>query len=257
VFARMIEPYYTDDMVTLYLGRCEEILPQFQAKGVGLIVTSPPYNNWRNKRTQARRADYWKRTNIDYADHDDKMPDEEYERWQVEVLNECGRVLADDGTVAYNHKDRIYNFEMTSPLKWIWQSNLIVRQRVTWNRRGMQACTTVRFYRVEEDIYILGKRGQKPVWNKEAAKYLSVWDMLADRKNGHPAPFPIALPMRCVDAFSTNETIVLDPFCGKGTTLLAAKLRGRKSIGIELSEPYCEMAVKSLRANTQLTLNDA
>jgi site-specific DNA-methyltransferase (adenine-specific) len=63
---------------------------------VDLIVTSPPYNNWRNRRTQARKKEYWERTNIVYDNFDDKMSDEDYEAWQIAVINECLRVLKPD-----------------------------------------------------------------------------------------------------------------------------------------------------------------
>jgi modification methylase len=60
----------------------------------------------------------------------------------------------------------------------------------------------------------------------------------------HPAPFPIGLPTTAIKA--TDATVILDPFMGSGTTLRAAKDLGRKAIGIEISEEYCQMAVDRL-----------
>ena len=59
-------------------------------------------------------------------------------------------------------------------------------------------------------------------------------------KNKHPAPFPLALPLRCIE--STSAQIILDPFSGSGTTAVAAKQLGRNYIGIDISPEYCEMA---------------
>lgn len=59
---------------------------------------------------------------------------------------------------------------------------------------------------------------------------------------GHPAPFPIELPRRCIKLFSYPSNTVCDPFCGSGTTLLAAQQLGRKVIGIDVSEHYCKLS---------------
>ena len=239
----MIKPYYQDTYVAIYLGNCLEIMPELEA--IDLVVTSPPYNNWRNKRTQASRASYWERTNITYKSYSDKMSDQEYRQWQIKIINSCLAILKETGTICYNHKDQIYNFQVTSPLEWILESNATYRQRITWNRGGMQAYNPIRFYRVEEDIYILG-RNTSYKWNKDCAKYLSIWEINPSPKEGHPASFPSEIPKRCIKAFTHNNDLVLDPFMGSGTTLVAAKELGRKAIGIDIEEKYCEIAVNRI-----------
>lgn len=102
-----------------------ETMARMPDNSVDLIVTSPPYNVWRNRRTQKRKEDYWKRTNIVYDVHSDTMSDKEYQEWQISVLNECVRVLKPTGTIVYNHKDQIFNFCVTSPLQWILKTNAI------------------------------------------------------------------------------------------------------------------------------------
>ena len=100
----------------IYLGDCLEVMKTFPDDSVDLVVTSPPYNNWRNRRTQANRSSYWKRTNILYENHNDKESDDKYEQGQIDVLNEMLRILKPTGTICYNHKDRIFNFEVTTPI---------------------------------------------------------------------------------------------------------------------------------------------
>lgn len=221
---------------------CLEGMRQLPDGCVDLVVTSPPYNNWRNLRTQASRQKVWQRTNIVYDNYDDKMPDEDYQSWQVEVLNECLRVLKPTGTICYNHKDRIFEFECLSPLTWILKSKAVFRQRVTWNRRGGQNINPVRFFRCEEDIYILGREAKGFKWNPEASRYMSVWDIQPASKQeaDHPAPFPPELVRRCVEAFTEPGDVVLDPFAGSGTTLFAAQALHRQVIGMEISPKYCE-----------------
>ena len=68
----------------------------------------------------------------------------------------------------------------------------------------------------------------------------------AAEKNGHPCPKPISAWSWLVDKVTPPGSTVLDPFMGSGTTLRAAKDRGRKAVGIEIEERYCEIAVKRL-----------
>lgn len=238
-----MKPYYQDDYVTIYHGDCREVVPRLPE--VDLVVTSPPYNNWRNRRTQASRSDLWQRTNIVYDQFGDDAPDDEYQEGQVEIMDKCLERLRLTGTIAYNHKDQIFNFKVTSPVTWILRSKGILRQRVTWDRCGTQACNPIRFHRLEEDVYFIGHDvGSNFKWNPDAAAFSSIWRIVPDGKNGHPAPMPLSLAGRCVSSFTDQSDLVLDPFMGSGTTLLAAKEQHRKAIGIEISEKYCEIAAK-------------
>lgn len=73
------------------------------------------------------------------------------------------------------------------------------------------------------------------------------------RREMHPATFPIELPNRVISVFSHKNETVLDPFCGSGTTNLAAKLLGRNSVGFDISEEYCEIARKRLFQETLMS----
>jgi len=66
-------------------------------------------------------------------------------------------------------------------------------------------------------------------------------------RNGHPAPFPLALAMDHVRTWTDKHDTILDPFMGSGTTLRAAKDLQRKAIGIEIEEKYCEIAAIRLQ----------
>jgi len=227
-------------------GDCLAEMSNMPDASIDLVVTSPPYNNWRNRRTQANKKEYWDRTNINYGTYNDKMTDADYALWQIKVLNECCRILKDTGSILYNHKDMIFNFEVTTPISWILRSNCVYRQRITWNRGGMQAFNPVRFYRVEEDIYILGKKAKGFTWNKEAAKYLSIWNIHPSPKNNHPASFPCEIPKRGIEAFTNEGDTVLDPFMGSGTTGVACLKLNRNFIGIEIDKSFFKIAKSKL-----------
>lgn len=214
---------------------------------VDLIITSPPYNVWRNKRTQARKKEYWERTNINYDKYHDKMSDEDYQKWQINLINEMIRILKPTGTLAYNNKDQIFNFRAASPIEWILKTNAVYRQRITWDRGGMQAFNNVRFYRNEEDIYILGKKAKGFTWDKNCAKYMSIWKITPERNIDHPAPFPEEIPKRCIEAFSNKGDIIYDPFMGSGTVAVVAARLNRNYVGSEISKKYCDIAERRLQ----------
>jgi modification methylase len=80
---------------------------------------------------------------------------------------------------------------------------------------------------------------------------LSVWKIPPEsaKRVGHPAPFPLALAERVIRLFSYQGDVVLDPFCGSGTTLVAAKKLGRHYVGLEVLKEYCVLAEKRLESH--------
>jgi site-specific DNA-methyltransferase (adenine-specific) len=79
-----------------------------------------------------------------------------------------------------------------------------------------------------------------------ASSCSTVWSLRPADRDGHPAPFPLELARRCIRLSAWPGEIVLDPFAGSGTTLLAARQLGRRAIGVEVSERYCELAAERL-----------
>jgi len=77
----------------------------------------------------------------------------------------------------------------------------------------------------------------------------SIWRFPPERENPHPAPFPLALPLRCIYSVmdEKKERVVIDPYCGSGTTLVAAKILDYDFIGIDISKHYIGFAEKRLK----------
>jgi site-specific DNA-methyltransferase (adenine-specific) len=75
-----------------------------------------------------------------------------------------------------------------------------------------------------------------------------VWNFSGESKKkiGHPSPFPVELPRRCIKLFSFVEDTVLDPFLGSGSTLIACIQTDRKGIGVDIDKNYCELAKNRL-----------
>jgi DNA modification methylase len=86
--------------------------------------------------------------------------------------------------------------------------------------------------------------------------FQQIWNITGASTKQHPAPFPLELATRLVRMFSFTDDTVLDPFCGTGTTMVAALRTGRNSIGVEIDSEYCHMAARYLKAeNTNLFSN--
>ena len=75
---------------------------------------------------------------------------------------------------------------------------------------------------------------------------LWVFNGESKKRIGHPAPFPLELPKRCIQLFSYVGDTILDPFSGSGTTMLACALLNRKGIGVDIDLDYCKASLKRL-----------
>lgn len=80
--------------------------------------------------------------------------------------------------------------------------------------------------------------------------FQQIWNITGASTKQHPAPFPLELATRLIRMFSFTGDTVLDPFCGSGTTMIAASRTGRNSIGIEIDLEYCRMAARFLKAES-------
>ena len=95
------------------------------------------------------------------------------------------------------------------------------------------------------------ERGLSDLSSEEfLAATLSVWEIPPEsaRRVGHPAPFPVELAERVVALYSYVGDVVLDPFCGSGSTCVAARRRGRHFVGYDVVPAYCELAMRRLAA---------
>ena len=231
-----MNPYYSDDRVSLYHARCEEVLPDIC--GIGLVLTSPPYNLGK-----ASGAEF-KALGAGYDGYEDSMPQAEYEAWQRDVLTMLWGTLADDGAIFYNHRPRVGGDEAWLPL--VLNPGLPLRQIVIWARTGGYNRTFSYFVPVHEWVMIFAK----PAWRLATRLENDVWVIPHEVLKAHPATFPMELARRAIR--STSAQLVLDPFCGSGTTLLAAVALGRNAVGVEQSEKYCEQIATRLVAHAEL-----
>ncbi|MGL4595101.1 MAG: DNA-methyltransferase [Thermoguttaceae bacterium] len=208
---------------------------------VDLVVTSPPYNlknSTGNGMKECTTSGKWAGAALQngYSHHNDCMPHDEYVSWQKSCLSEMFRLIKSDGAIFYNHKWRVQDGLLQDRQDIVGE--FPVRQIIIWRRKGGINFNPGYFLPTYEVIYLIAKPKFKLV--PKANAYGDIWEFTQEMKNGHPAPFPVALIDRIIS--STSAQLVLDPFVGSGTTAIAAMGQNRDFIGIELSPEYCKMA---------------
>ena len=219
---------------------CLEGLKSIESNSVDCVVTSPPYN----KGTQAMKTgnQIWKGFKIEYDNYQDNKTDEEYSRWMVEVLNELYRVIKQEGSVFFNHKVVLRDCLGHFP-RWVLESRLSLYQMIVWNRMCSSNMRSETLYPTYELVFWLVK-GKPKVFKSQAKHKNDIWNILPDRDNKHPAPFPYELAENCINLVCEqgSNALVVDPFTGSGTTALAANNNGFDFIGFEISPEYIKMA---------------
>jgi site-specific DNA-methyltransferase (adenine-specific) len=252
-----VKPYYDQDGIQIFHGDCQEVLPSLPAASFDLGFTSPPYNlggepwphlgNWKpGDASGSGSKSKWRNgsdacNGIGYGTHHDAMPHAEYVAWQRAVLLECWRVIGDKGAIFYNHKPRVIGARLWLPLEL--NPDLPLRQIVVWARSGGMNYNPTAYVPTHEWLMIFAKPDFR-LRDKGASGVGDVWRVHQEANSLHPAPFPPGLPARAIE--TTGAATIIDPFMGSGTTLRAAKDLGRKAVGIEISEAYCEVAAKRL-----------
>ncbi len=228
-------------------GDTFEILQTLPNEFVDLCVTSPPYNKRITKGSSKSIM-----APIKYDCIDDNLPEEEYQESQVNVIDQLYRVTKPGGSLFYNHKVRHLKGILYHPMEWLTKTKWHMRQEIIWDRGGPVEVGGYRFYQVDERIYWLYKPfndnviGQKLL--SKHARCSSIWKFSPDKKNSHPAPFPLELPLRSIlSILDESPGVILDPYMGSGTTAVASKLLNKEYLGIELSEKTIEQANERIK----------
>ncbi len=223
---------------------------------IQLVVTSPPYN--------ASKA------------YDEDLSLSDYLGLLHDVFAECYRVLSPGGRMVVNvaNLGRKPYIPLASHINLIMHEiGFLHRGEIIWDKSAsagsscawgsFQSASNPCLRDIHEYLLIFSKGDYKLARSKtERAEgridtivkdefiqhTKSIWSFPTEsaRRVNHPAPFPVELPRRCIEMYTYAGDVVLDPFLGSGTTAVAAKMCGRRYVGLDLSEEYCAIAEERL-----------
>ncbi len=248
----------------LFTGDCLSILPALAAASVDVVVTSPPYN-----------------LDLSYSVYDDTRTEAEYLAWMLQVATEVRRVMKPDSSFFLNisgsNSRPWLPFELIVRLRTLF----VLQNHITWIKSITTSQDSVGHFKPlagkrflnhnHEHIFHLTLAGDVqldrlaigvPFKDKsniarrshaqDARCRGNTWFIpyrtvqTKAEKYNHPGTFPIDLPRWCIRLHGSPEPVVLDPFAGTGTTLLAAEIECGSGIGVEVDANYVAIAKQRL-----------
>lgn len=234
-----MKPYFEKDGITIYHGDCREILPTLPK--VDLVLTDPPYGSGarRDAERQVRGAMLRSMEDADWFSHDSMTT--WGMTWFLRGVLTALRATLSEGAHLYIFTD----WRMTPTVYGMAEAHgYRVNHCLVWDKGhfGMGA-----YWRNQHENIVFASLGKPAEMRDHGAGSVLTFPTVSPAARVHPTEKPAPLMRYILEA--APDGTVLDPFCGSGPTLVAARDLGRKAIGIEIEERYCEIAAKRLAQN--------
>jgi modification methylase len=239
------------DLLDRIFCKSSEAMDELPDSSVHLVVTSPPYNVGK--------------------EYDRDMTLAEYRDFLKRVWTEVERVLVPGGRCCINVANlgrRPYIPLHVFVAEDMTELGFLMRGEVIWAKESSSSTSTAwgswmsatnptlrdthEYIMIFSKSMFLRERAEREstIGRDEFLEFTkSVWkfDAEAARKVGHPAPFPVELPYRCIQLYTFRGDVVLDPFMGSGQTAIAAIKTGRHYIGYETDKEYARLSERRIK----------
>jgi len=249
---KYVENFISPEILDKIFCKSSERMDELPDNSIHLVVTSPPYNVGK--------------------EYDKDLTLEEYLAFLKRVWKEVYRVLVPGGRVCINIANlgrKPYIPLHAFIIKDMLDLGFLMRGEIIWNKASSASPSTAWgtwlspanpvLRDVHEYILVFSKdtfsrkninKRKSTLSQDEFLEFTkSVWTFpaVSAREVGHPAPFPIELPYRCIQLYTYEGEVVLDPFMGSGQTAIAAIKTGRHYVGYEINEEYVELAERRIK----------
>jgi len=249
---KFVENKISEENINKIFCKSSERMEELPDNSVHLMVTSPPYNVGK--------------------EYDENLSLQEYRDFLSRVWKEVYRVLVPGGRVCINVANlgrKPYIPLHAFIIEDMQKIGFLMRGEIIWNKGSTASPSTAWgswlsaknpvLRDIHEYILVFSKdtftranhNNERATMTKDEFLELtkSIWTFGAEsaKKVGHPAPFPVELPLRCIKLYTFENDVVLDPFMGSGTTAVAAILSNRKFVGYEIEEEYVRLAEKRIK----------
>lgn len=218
-----MKPYYEQDGIVIYHGDCREVMPLLDGASVDLVLTDPPYASAAATVTTGFAREKW---GGNWGD--------------MSLLPLMASQVIGQPFLALEHEVYWFcdQFAFAALVPFFFPRYALV-QSIVWDKDmlGVGGC-----YRKQTEFVIYARTSGAPQMPKDRRDLYRLRPNYASKR--HPAEKPLALIQHL--ASGTDWRLALDPYMGAGTLLVAAKALGRRAIGIEIEERYCEIAAKRL-----------
>ena len=231
-------PYYQDDAVTIYHGDTLNTLRDLPLDPIAAMVTDPPYSSGNLPESMKQKASPRLRgwTWDDKVMETDQLSTLGFIWLMRAMLVEARLRLVEGGSVCVFIDWRNWG-QLVGAVE---SAGFRVNNMVVWDKLVIGMGNG---FRNQHELVLYGSLGAPRVISRSIPNVLGV---KRDANDLHQSPKPIGLMRQLLEVVSAPGDVVLDPFMGSGSTLVAAKQSGRKAIGIEIEERYCEIAARRM-----------
>ena len=256
-----MKPYHKERGVVLYLGDAIEVLNKMKPESVDMIFADPPYNLSNGGFT----VHAGKRVDVHKGNWDKSKGVKKDFDFHLAWIEACKRVLKPNGTIWISgtyHSIyqcgfalQVHDYHILNDISWFKPNaspNLSCRfftashETLVWARKDKKGKHTFNYKEMKEGEW------PEDAFKKPGKQMRSVWSITtprpAEKEFGkHPTQKSLDLLRRIVLASTNKGDVIVDPFTGSSTTGVAAKMYGRKFIGIDLDKKYLDLSVKRLK----------
>jgi site-specific DNA-methyltransferase (adenine-specific) len=223
---------------SVLIGDCREVLKSIPNESIDMILTDPPFGinyksgKWHGHYIRGRHRVIPK--DISPIEGDDKI---------IDFFAEAHRLLKPTGAIY------VFGSWRTSD-KWkqLIEHHFILRNKLVWVKNNHTMGSWVHQYRNKYEEILFADKGAHQLRGPKSHSDVLMFNRVRDSKRFHPAEKPVDLLEHLIKESSDEGSLILDPFAGSGSTLVAAKNLNRRFIGVEIQEPYVEIC--SRRLNT-------